>query len=538
MTPSQGSRLHELPDSTDVAIVGGGPVGLMLAALLAQDGVKTTVFERREAPFTEPRAIAFDPETLRTFQRIGRLDAVAPTLETDVPVGYYDGGGRLLARVTSMEKRFGFSPRGTFYQPELEEAIAGGLSAHPSLSIYRGVTVGDVADLGGRVRLCVSGADGAVRRIDARYVVACDGGTSRVRERLGIAFEGSTFPEKWLVVDVQDDDYPHREIRFFCDPKRPAVTLPVSKGRRRWEFLLLPGDDEARFADHDHARALILGRAGSAPRHIERSLVYTFHARIAEHFRAGRIFLAGDAAHLTPPFAGQGLNGGIRDAANLAWKLAAVCGGRMGEAILDTYDAERRAHTHAMTALAVRLGGAIMPTSRLRALVRDLVMRTLWAIPSLRTRLERGDVIPAPSIEKSSLVNWAAAGPVGQMIPQPLIRTPAGEVMLDELLGSGFSLIGVGVDPWELLTEADRKVADALRARIVHLHPEGDGEDAASELSRWAGVEEGVLVVRPDRFLVDRIVRSRPGEKLAWMRAAYHIPPAPALEHQPERAAA
>ncbi|AUW59303.1 3-(3-hydroxyphenyl)propionate hydroxylase [Sphingobium sp. SCG-1] len=510
----------------------------MLAALLGQQGLQTVVLERREVPFTEPRAIAFDPETLRTIQRIGRLDALAHTLELDVPVGYYNGRGQLLARMTSTAKRYGFSPRGTFYQPELEAAIAGALDGYPSVSVFRGITVGDVADLGSHTCLSMTDTAGAIHRLNARYTIACDGGASRIRERLGIAFDGSTFAEKWLVVDVQHDDYPHREIRFFCNPKRPAVTLPVSKNRRRWEFLLMPGDDEACFADQDNARALIEALSGSSPRYIERSLVYSFHARIAERFRSGRIFLAGDAAHVTPPFAGQGLNGGIRDAANLAWKLAAVCQGRMRDPVLDTYDAERRAHTHAMTALAVRLGSAIMPTSRSRAFVRDLAMKTMWAIPSQRARLDRGDVIPSPSIDRSSLVNWAAGRPVGQMIPQPVIQIAAGETLLDTLLGPGFSLIGIDVDPREALSPADFATAEALQARLVHLGPGGDGLDTAGELTQWIGLKRGMLLVRPDRFLVDRIPVERPGDKLAWMRRAYHVVASPARANQAERTAA
>ena len=536
---SRLSREVSLPETTDVAIIGAGPVGLMLAALLGQQGVATVLLERRHAPFTEPRAIAFDPETLRCFQRIGRLDALAPTLELDVPVAYYNGDGHLLGRVSSTEPRFGFSPRGTFYQPELESAIAEDLGAWPSLSVFRGVEVGDVADLGDRVHLSVKVPDGSIRRIAARYAVACEGGASRTRERTGIGFEGATFEEKWLVVDVQGDDYPHREIRFFCDPRRPALTLPVSGNRRRWEFLLLPSDDEARFADHDNARALMKA-CGSSPEVVERSLIYSFHARIADRFRAGRILLAGDAAHVTPPFAGQGLNGGIRDAANLAWKIAAVCQGRMEDSLLDTYDAERRAHTKAMTSLAVRLGRAIMPTSPARALVRDIVMRSAWAIPAQRRRMQSGDIIPGPSVARSPLVNWRAGAPVGNMIPQPVIRVAAGDFLLDELLGSGFSIIGLGVDPREALSANDQAIAGALQARLLFLNEVSVGDAAIRDLACWAGMEQGLLVVRPDRFLADRIPAGFAGDRLGWMRDAYHIVPAsmPGQAARSERIAA
>lgn len=516
------------PLTADVVIVGAGPVGMMVARLLALDGVRTLVLERRHAPFTEPRAIAFDPETLRCFQRIDCLDALMPTLEVDVPVAYYNGAGRLLGRVASMEKRFGFSPRGTFYQPEFEAALSHGIESCGDIRLMRGVTVGDVADLGDHVTVALVDADGKLRRVRASYAVACDGGTSRVRERLGVGFYGSTFAEKWLVVDVVDDNYPHREIRFFCDPRRPAVTLPVSRGRRRWEFLLMPGDDEARFAEADNARALIRAISGTEPGAIERSLIYSFHARTAERFRAGRVFLAGDAAHLTPPFAGQGLNGGIRDAANLAWKLAAVCQGRMNETLLDSYDDERRGHVKAMTALAVRLGGAIMPTNRVRAWLRDAVMRTLGAIPAQRARVNRGDIIPAPDLGASRLVNWSAGGPVGQMIPQPDVRVGKDDVPLDVLLGPGFAVIGLGADPLDCLSSADVAVAARLKARLIHLGDGGDAVDLRGELATWSGMERGMLLVRPDRFLADRMCVDDRTDKLAWAERAYTVMPAAA----------
>lgn len=514
----------------DVAIIGAGPVGLMLGAMLAQHGIRTIILERRHSPYTAPRAIAYDPETLRSFQSIGRYDALAPNLLRDVPVAYVSGRGRLLARITNTDERFGFSPRGTFYQPELEAAISDAIDQWPSLSLRRGVEVGDVADLGNRVELSLRPAQGAPDRLVARYVVACDGGASRTRERLGIRFQGSTFAEKWLVVDVEGDDYPHREIRFFCDPRRPSVTLPVSRNRRRWEFLLMPGDDEARFADEANARALMQAIGGSRPAHIERSLVYTFHARMAERFRAGRILLAGDAAHVMPPFAGQGLNSGIRDAANLSWKLAAICKGRASDALLDSYERERRAHTAAMTQLANQLGAAIMPTKTVRAITRDAIMTLLWRIPAYRRQFEGGDMLPTPSVAGSSLVNAAAGGPVGQMIPQPWIDTPNGKTRLDDLLGPGFAAIGLSGDPRLFF---DAKALHCLRqldTRFVTLGPE------AQALHHWAGLDTGVLLVRPDRFLIDRIPATATGVTLAWLQSAYGLAPTP--ETQIERIAA
>ena len=215
------------------------------------------------------------------------------------------------------------------------------------------------------------------------------------------------------MIYVEGDDYPGCEIKFFCDPKRPAVTLPVSKNRRRWEFLVMPGDDESELASNQSARALMATYGAGNAETIERSLVYTFHARFADRFRKGRVILAGDSAHVMPPFAGQGLNSGMRDAANLAWKLAGVVSGKFCDGILNTYDPERRPHIEDMTRLTIKLGRSIMPTHPLRAWLRDRMMLTAWRFASTREKLNRGDMIPKPSIKGSSLVNWERGGATG-----------------------------------------------------------------------------------------------------------------------------
>ncbi len=251
---------------------------------------------------------------------------------------------------------------------------------------------------------------------------------------------------------------------------------------------------------------------------------------MAERFRAGRILLAGDAAHVMPPFAGQGLNSGIRDAANLSWKLAAICKGRASDALLDSYERERRAHTAAMTQLVNQLGAAVMPTKTVRAITRDAIMTLLWRIPAYRRQFEGGDMLPTPSVAGSSLVNAAAGGPVGQMIPQPWIDTPNGKTRLDDLLGPGFAAIGLSCDPRLFF---DAKALHCLRqldTRFVTLGPE------AQALHHWAGLDTGVLLVRPDRFLIDRIPATATGVTLAWLQSAYGLAPTP--ETQIERIAA
>ena len=224
---------------SEVTIIGAGPTGLMLANLLGRAGVKTQIFERRTTPFTEPRAIAYDPETLRLFQSIDCFNALSKTLIADVPVHYVNEKGETLAHITDCPSAFGHSGRGTYYQPELENVLSEGLKRYKHTTITRGAEVVEVEQNRDSVSALVA-LPGHQQIHQSRYLVDCSGGASQIRSKLGINFDGSTFKEKWLVIDIEGDDYPDQTIKFFCDPQRPAVTLPVSNNRRRWEFLIMP----------------------------------------------------------------------------------------------------------------------------------------------------------------------------------------------------------------------------------------------------------------------------------------------------------
>lgn len=311
-----------------------------------------------------------------------------------------------------------------------------------------------------------------------------------MRQAAGIGFSGTTFAERWLVVDCEDEGYGVREMQFFCDPARPALTLPVSQGRRRWEFLLMPGESPETLEREDVVRSLIAGYAPNDKSRIIRSLVYTFHARNAERYRAGRILLAGDAAHVSPPFAGQGLNGGLRDANALAWRLDMIACGRAHEALLDTYEIERKPHVQRLTDLAIRLGQTIMTISPALALFRDAVLLSQRAIPAYRRHIERGGVVERPPLGKGLMRTKCRQA--GHPIVNPLVADVSGQPkLLDAQTGNAWALVGIGVDPASALHLNDQACAEAIGARLIAL-PKGTAPDLDKQIGKGR-----VALVRP-----------------------------------------
>lgn len=490
-------------------IVGAGPVGLTLANLLGQTGADVLVLERRKEPFTLPRAIAYDAETLRLFQKMGLLEALEPGLERDVPVAYFNGAGRLLMRMSRPAQPYGHSQLGSFYQPEMEAVLRAGLDRFPNVRLVTGAQVVGLRQGSDGAMVTYAADDGAPCVVEADYVIGCDGGQSFVRDAAGIGFGGATFDEKWLVVDCVGEGYGVREMQFFCDPRRPALTLPVSRGRRRWEFLLLPGEKPEAFEREVVVRELIAGYAPLDRSEIERAVVYTFHARYADRFRSGRVLLAGDAAHVNPPFAGQGLNGGLRDAHNLAWKLDLVRRGIAADALLDSYETERRPHVKAMTDFALRLGRAIMPTSRLRAAARDLGFAAMRWWPGHVAHVDRGGLLPRPRLAAGAIRGRAAQA--GRMLMQPRIETASGPRLLDDVIGSGWAAVGVNVDPRSALHPDDQARLERLGASFTRL----DDVTLRRQIGRGR-----IAIVRPDRFIAEVVGANASRPALAWLEGA------------------
>lgn len=460
-------------ESTDVVIVGYGPVGAMVANLLGQAGVRTIVIERDVKPHTLPRAGATDDEVLRVFQAAGLVDQLLPHLDLGQSTQFRSVQGDPLVTMRPSGGRNGFPQLAFFYQPDLERVLHDGVARYPHITVKMGVRVEALHDQGDGVTVWTrTGDQGRQTAIRARYVVACDGGRSTVRNLCGIEFTGSTYAQPWLVVDAKVEA-PLADVtsfQFIGNPDRPTVTLPLPGNHHRWEFMVLAGEDHAEFATLENARQLISPWVDPDTVTILRHIVYTFHARAAAQWRSGRVLLAGDAAHLMPPFAGQGLASGLRDAHNLAWKLAAVIAGDADESVLDSYERERRPHVTRMTRLT-RFSGALVQTRRRQvARVRDAVLTTMAHVPAFT----EGRFKPDLRYAAGAFDSYRERAGAGRVFPQPTVRTTLGRLQrLDDVIGRGWAIVGRGLDPQSHLGSESRAVWESLGASYLAITQPG-----------------------------------------------------------------
>jgi len=462
-------------EEADVLVAGLGPVGAGLAALLAARGLKVIAAEKETEVYRLPRAAHFDAEIMRLFQQIGVAGDVLPFARPISAYEFVNAGGDIIMRFSvPAETAQGWAGGYLFHQPALEEALRGRLAAAPTAEMALGWTLEDfAADAEGVTATLVR--DGAARTVRARYLVACDGANSPVRKALGIGLTDYGFDEPWLVVDTLMPD----ESRLkpyglqICDPARPVTVMPMSPGRRRWEFMLLPGEDPAAMQEDETVRRLMRPFAAEGEAEIVRKAVYRFHGLVARDWRRGRVFLAGDAAHQTPPFAGQGMCSGLRDAANLAWKLDLVLKGKAGDALLDSYQSEREPHVRQVIELAIAMGRVVCERDPAKAAERD---RTMIAARAAQP----GDAAtpPQPGLAAGFLHPSPRAG---DLVPQP--RDGAG-ARRDAALGDGFCL----------LTRGPHAAPPGIAALDVTAL--GDG----GALAAWLGAAEAALV-RPDRYV-------------------------------------
>ncbi|MGW4111442.1 bifunctional 3-(3-hydroxy-phenyl)propionate/3-hydroxycinnamic acid hydroxylase [Actinosynnema sp. NPDC004786] len=489
----------------DVVVVGCGPVGAVTANLLGLHGVRTLVVERATAPHGQPRAFSCDDEALRIYQQAGL--AVGRDMHRPSTVEYVDAAGRPFATIALDEIDFGLGagPLHFFDQPRLEAALRAGLARFPHVELRTGVELVELGEDDVVVRDVRTGERETVR---ARYVLGCDGARSATRAAAGIGLSGSSYGEPWLAVSgsVEPGAVRVPTTRFVCDWRRPAFVSPGAFDTYRAEFMLRPGETAEEMTRDDTIARLVGPYVDPERFTVTRATVYTFHRLVASRWRSGRVFLLGDAAHQMPPFLGQGLCSGLRDAANLTWKLGLVLRGHADESLLDSYEAERRPHVEEMVRTSVGLGRVFLVRDRFAAAVRDAVLRAAQTVPRVRRFVRHFEFKPLPALRRGVLAGGRRRGPVGTMFPQPDVTVPGSPTPqpLDSLLGAEFTVIGPGVD------RATATGWQGPPARFVRVlwGPDGDTAgvtsvvDVDGTLTAWFarhGTE--VAVLRPDRFV-------------------------------------
>lgn len=517
-------------DRYDVAVVGYGPVGATAANLLGQLGLRVLVLERDADIYARARAVSTDEEVVRIWQQVGLAERLKQDMLAEKPIDFVDDRGESFLSFTPRPRGSGHPPQLFIHQPALEQVLRDGVARFPDVDVRLGHECLRTRQQDDHVELTVLGpGDDRVQRFTASYVIAADGGSSPIRSQLGIGFTGKTFEDRWVVIDTQVvREWPtHDRLRFHCDPARPAVDCPTPLGHHRWEFPVLPGEDEAALTS-DQGVCRLLHKHGITDEQVKvlRAVVYSHHVRFAAKWRVGRVFLAGDAAHVMPPWIGQGMAAGVRDVSNLSWKLAAVVRGELPESLLDSYERERQPHVRAVSAKAVLFGRVI--TERRPAVVaaRGSLFRAAMQTPYVGGYVREARWFPAAYYSDGFLSAQPGArtglpallagavrkarSAVGHLLPQPHVLAADGErVLLDESL-DGWAVL-------QVLPDAATAAWSDRGVPVLDVLPRGSAPrggavvDVDGTLTAWLrGKSAHAVAVRPDRFVYAAATASTP----------------------------
>ncbi|MBE8469994.1 bifunctional 3-(3-hydroxy-phenyl)propionate/3-hydroxycinnamic acid hydroxylase MhpA [Streptomyces justiciae] len=507
-----------------VVIVGAGPVGVTAALLLARRGVRSVVLERHRDVYPLPRAVANDDEIHRILQAAGVGEEFTAISRPAGGLRLLDARHRVMAEFRrSPHGHHGYPQSSMFDQPELERVLRDALAQRPECELRGGVEVTGVGpDTAGPVRVTYRDGDGGEHELWAEAVLGCDGANSLTREAIGGVWEDLRFEEKWTVIDAETTG-PVRcweGVDQVCDPDRPGTFMRVNETRYRWEFRLREGEGQETVRD---LIAPWLSPSYDGDFDVVRETQYTFRARVADRWRSGRVFLLGDAAHLTPPFIGQGLCSGLRDAYNLTWKLARVLQQGAPEGLLDTYERERRPHARHVVRLAVAMGWAMTGGQDGAATLRRRALAAACRIPGL-TELAGRDL--SPPLTAGPLVRRGVRrGLAGTYCPQPWVNVGGRRTRLDEALGDSFAVL-TATEPGPSLTA----LAHGLGIQAVPVADLGDDGTLAAWLR--AGRADAVLL-RPDRVVLDVVpAGGRDFTSTAAWAALLHTTRSPVLSEQ------
>ncbi|MCX5441013.1 bifunctional 3-(3-hydroxy-phenyl)propionate/3-hydroxycinnamic acid hydroxylase [Streptomyces sp. NBC_00063] len=564
---------------TDVVVIGAGPVGLTLANLIGVRGHRATVLEARHQLIDYPRGVGLDDESIRTLHTAGLWERIQPFTVPHHVVRLVNGSGQVLATNNPKTQEFGYPRKHGFVQPLVDKELASGLDRFPGTELRLSHKVVGLEDRGDHVEVTAEqiDTDGEVTgtvTVTARYAVGCEGGSSFTRKWMGVEFEGKSPSTRWVVVDVANDPIGTPSVYLGADPRRPYVSIGLPQGIRRWEFML-HDDEPTELCDDPAFMHSLLKRHVPDPSALKviNQRTFTHHGRVASDFRKGRVFVAGDAAHLMPVWLGQGWNSGIRDATNLAWKLSAVLAGDASDALLDTYTDERRKHASDMIDVNMA-AGTVMKMGRFGGTVRDVAASVLNLVPKWKSYFTELRFKPMPRYAAGVVVDQATLtpgtarpgfrhggrlapfidspgelSPVGLQFIQPRVNTAgATNVLLDDVTGDWWTLATWGTDPTAYLTDADLALVRRHRIKLVSFMPETQRSwaeqqyagsaapvtvvgDSTGALKDWFDVRAcGLVVLRPDHFVAAASLTRQASQALAALRDAASLSRQPAEE--------
>ena len=482
-----------------VGIVGYGPVGAMLANLMGRAGVRTLVMDKTPEVFPKPRAIALDHEILRAFDNIGVLDAITPYLEPFTASEHFGVDGQLIRRIDMAPAPYpmGYVPSQVFLQPPVEKALRDALTAYPCVDVRLGLEFASATQGGDHVEIEARDGNGAIERFTVDYLIGCDGASSAVRRAAGLGLEDLGFDEPWLVVDILVNEKGlsklPRNSAQYCNATRPTTYVIGPKNLRRWEITILPGENPKDLEREENVWPLLAPWLTAEDGEMWRASSYRFHALVASRWRNRRMFIAGDSAHQQPPFIGQGMCQGIRDAVNLSWKLIDRMNGAAADHVLDTYEVERAAHVRELTGRIKAIGQYISERDPVRARARDA--RLLEEGGGKAATVTRQEIVPPLS---QGFLHVGSGGVAGTLFPQPWIEADGGARLLDKLTGALWRLVMIDASDVQAFDLSQR----AARLGVIPVRIGAGG------LSERDGVLKGwferhgacAALVRPDHY--------------------------------------
>ena len=490
--------------SHDIAVIGLGPAGCAAAFMFAEMGLKVAVIEREEQVYQLPRAVNLDGEIVRGFQRFGRGEEIDAMLQKCRPgdrAGFANGNREwLFGQDVVPFGPNGWQPMNMFDQPEVEQHIRNLALSHKNVTGHIGYTATSIANTAEGVHIdAQKNASDETISIDASYALGCDGAASFVRKQLDINWRDLGYDHDWLVVDVtvKPGHTLDNDTVQVCNPDRIVTYVCTKDPYRRWEFKMNEGETREEMLKDEMIASLIDPWTPRGTYDIRRAAVYQFHAATADTWRVGNIFIAGDAAHQTPPFLGQGLNAGMRDIINLSWKFPLVLSGKASDALLDTYYAEREAHAHDLVDWAVSIGQLMDHMAN-----AERAQRAGEDPPPAPEKLQSsayGQGREQPPIRAGAiyLPQVSDTGSTGYLFSQPIVKDGSGkEFRLDDLLDRGFAVVGKTKDALKL-NDGSRKVLDHLGANLVSLKGLQTTRGHFDRLFE----ENDAAIVRPDRIV-------------------------------------